>query len=78
MTELERKRAEARRLAEEAGARVLPFGAGWRVVGAGVDVLVADLASLSRADLESSTIAGWRKSRRAGAWTGRRPTTVGR
>lgn len=77
MTEVERRRAEARRLAEAAGARIVAFGAGWRVVGPTIDAFVTDLAELHEGDFESPTV-GWKKSRRAGAWTGRRPTTVGR
>lgn len=50
MTPVERKRADARRLAEEAGARVYPFGIGWRVVGPTVDMLLSDLVLLTPAD----------------------------
>lgn len=50
MTPLERKRADARRLAQEAGARIYPFGRAWRVVGPTVDMLLSDLALLTDAD----------------------------
>jgi len=61
MSEAERRRAEARRLAEQAGARILPFGHGWRVVGPTIDVVVADLATLNAGDFER--VEGWKKSR---------------
>ncbi len=37
---------DVRALLERARCRALPFGVGWRVVGQGVDLLVADLRYL--------------------------------
>lgn len=59
----EHKRENARRLAEQAGARVYPFGRGWRVLGPTVDVLLADLGSLHPADFVRSAATDWRKAR---------------
>lgn len=67
--EIERKRAEARRLAEQAGARIVPFGAGWRVVGPTIDVVLSDFAMLNAGDF-STAGGGWdRRRARQGAPT---------
>lgn len=63
MSNDEQKIAAARRLAEQAGARIVSFGRGWRVVGPTIDVLVADLGSLHPADFVRSASTDWRKAR---------------
>lgn len=51
-----------RMLAQRHRCRVLPFGRAWRVVGPGVDLLLADLVSLRPSDLEPVALV------QAGAW----------
>lgn len=40
---------------ERRGFKVSPFGLGWRVLGTGIDILTATLASLSETDLKAAT-----------------------
>ena len=47
---MEKRIASAHALAAQHGAQIHPKGKAWRVVGPTVDMLVSDLANLSKAD----------------------------
>lgn len=46
----EQDRREAYELAATFGARIVPFGSGWRIVGPTVDLVVHDLRFVRRED----------------------------
>ena len=51
----------ARMIVQEAGCKLRPHGAAWRIVGPGVDLLLSDLRSLRPSDLEPAPMprGGW-------------------
>lgn len=51
MAEQERRLRQAHALLAKHRCRAVRFGRGWRVTGPNIDVLIADLALLTRNDL---------------------------
>lgn len=59
-----RTEADLRALCGQHGLRLRPWGGGWRITGAGVDLIVSDPRDLTAADLEPVT---WRRGRGSAA-----------